>query len=292
MKLFLSFGLLCIAHMVLAVSDRSCPTICTSITGANFCNVNAQQLCVSNSAVINGDLTVCGEIFNPGGQPFGGQYNAEIFFTAGDMTGLRIGDQIDEVSDVINEESEAIRASNNQQIGSNQTNTSSQGLEIKVSFQNCVSAFPKNKLLACGWEMPLDREEGIFYVTIPFGAPLNINLAITPVLDIHFFTSGRLKEGYINLGIGANFTKDKQDTGQEMELQKITGNLLVSPPTDPSTIRAFTVSVPLENIIMHPRSFGQIYIGRIDIDKEEASEYQGSIYLAAANIRYRMEPVI
>lgn len=267
MKLFLSFGLLCTAHMVLPVSDRSCPTVCTNITGANFCNVNAQQLCVSNSAVINGDLTVCGEIFNPGGQLLNANFNAEMFFTAGDMSSLQIGQGIDEVIDTI------IRRA------------------VPIGSQTCESAFPDNRLFTCGWEMPFNREKGIVYVSIPFGMPQNINLSVPPVLDIHFFTTGRLKEGDINLGIGANFLTDKQETGSQMTFQKITGNITVNSPQNPSNIRHYMISLPIDDATMKAQSMGLIYIARIDIDKGPLPEYQDSIYIAAANFRYRMEPV-
>ena len=267
MKLFLSAGLLCTAHVLLQADNRSCPTVCTSLTGANFCNVNAQQLCVSNNAIVNGDLTVCGEIFNPGGQLLNTNFNAEMFFTAGDMSSLQIGQEVDQVIDSI------IRRA------------------PQSGTQTCESAFPENKLFACGWEMPLDRQRGITYVSIPFGMPQNINLSITPVLDIHFFTTGRLKEGVINLGIGANFLSDNQDTGNQMTFQKITGNITVSSPQNPSTIRHFMISVPINDTTMKPQSMGLIYMARIDIDKGQLPEYQDSIYIAAANFRYRMEPV-
>ncbi len=268
MKLFFTLGLLSSFQILFSADNRSCPTVCTNVTGANFCNLNAQQLCISNNALVNGDLTVCGEIFNPGGQLLNTNFNAEMFFTAGDMSSLQIGQESDEVIDVI-----VRRAA----VGGTQT---------------CESAFPKNRLFACGWEMPLDRQKGITYVSIPFGMPQNINLSVTPVLDIHFFTTGRLKEGVINLGIGANFLADKQDTGDQMTFQKITGNITVSSPQNPSTIRHFMISIPLDDATMKAQSMGLIYIARIDVDKEPLPEYQDSIYIAAANFRYRNEPVV
>jgi hypothetical protein len=271
MKHIVLFSLL-LTSLLEADAQRSCPAACPSASGANFCNLNAEQLCISGSSVVGGDLTVCGSIFNPGGQLLNPNFNAEIFFTAGDMNGLQIGQDSnpDDQLEII------IR------------NRASQTSTLK-----CISSFPENKLFTCGWEMPLDRQKGIYYVTTAFGMPKNINLAITPVIDIHFFTTGRQKDGYVNFGIGANFLQDKEDTGAQMTFQKLTGNITVSSPQSGQIIRHFMVTLPIDDITMKPQTMGQLYVGRIDIDKGPlpVNEYQDSIYIAAINFRYRMEPV-
>lgn len=255
-----------------ALSARSCPAICPN-NAAQFCNLNAQEVCISGSSQIDGDLTVCGNIFNPGGEILSTNFNSEIFFTAGDMSGLQIGQEgLEEVEEQIDDQ-----------------------LLIKAPLANtpkCVSSFPTYKILSCGWEMPLDRQKGVYYVSIPFGMPKNINLAITPVIDIHFFTAGKEKEGDINFGIGANFLQDKQDTGDQMTFQKLTGNITVTSPQVIGTIRHFMISIPIDDITMKPQSLGQLYIARIDINKGPLPEYQDSVYIAAVNFRYRMEPII
>jgi hypothetical protein len=266
MKFTLSFALL-FSSFLYATPERSCPVSCSGVVGANFCNLNAEQLCISGSSVVGGDLTVCGSIFNPGGVLLSDDFNAEMFFTTGDMNGLQIGQEDSEETQVIIRTKAAPTA----------------GL-------NCVSSFPKNKLFSCGWQMPLDRQKGIYYVTIPFGMPKNIDLSVKPVIDIHFFTTGRQQEGDINFGVGANFSMNKQDTGDQTTFQKLTGNITVSSPQNNQNIRHFMVSVTIDDATMKPQSLGQLYIARIDIDKGPLAEYQDSIYICAVNFRYRMEP--
>lgn len=249
---------LSLISFAIVAQECPCPTITCPDNAAKFCNVNAENLCVTKTAKIKGDTQVSGDFLVCGDSRINGDltvcgtlfanctccYNDELNFSAHEMT--------------------------------------AQDEELNPEE---FEPYPPLTLKLHGWELTTEDSNTI---TAEFEVPEDFDARIAPQVDFHFLVPGVIELLSTRAVGNANFNVyyDSVSNGNVIPAsftQTTTGDVSVQDaPAIPQLFHR-VVTVTLDTIF-NPQDFAQVSIQRTEAEDDE---FERPVYLSAVSFRYR-----